>query len=85
LGVEGKSRSLDKNTKLKMHKNFIDYNPLFRFAHYVQTSGIYRKFSRFPFFPFRLLTIIIGPFILKKGYPILEKTWKFLYPKQIIH
>lgn len=70
---------------MKIHKNFIDYNPLFRFAHYIQTSGIYRKFSRFPFYPFRLLSIILGPLILKKGYSTVERAWKFLYPKQIIH
>ena len=83
--AENSSRSLDKNTKMKMHKNFIDYNPLFRFSHYVQTSGMYRHFSNKSFFPFRLVSIIVGPFILKKGYSTVEKAWKFLYPKQIIH
>ena len=70
---------------MKLHKNFIDYNPLFRFAHYIQTSGKYRHFSNKSFFPFRLVSIIVGPFILKKGYPTVERAWKFLYPKQIIH
>ncbi|MHA1718801.1 MAG: hypothetical protein ACTSXK_04690, partial [Promethearchaeota archaeon] len=82
--VENQSRSLDKNASMKIHKNFIDYNPVFRFAHFIQTSGFYRKFSNRSFFPFRLLTIIVGPFVLNKGFPTVEKAWRFLYPKQII-
>lgn len=70
---------------MKIHKNFIDYNPLFRFAHYVQISGMYRHFSHFPFLPFRLLSILVGPFVYKKGFPTVEKTWKHIYPKHIIH
>jgi len=84
LVVENQSRSLDKKASMKIHKNFIDYNPVFRFAHFIQTSGFYRKFSNRSFFPFRLLTIIVGPFVLNKGFPTVEKAWKFLYPKQII-
>ncbi len=82
--VENKPRTLDKKTPMKMHKNFIDYNPLFRFAHTIQTTGKYRHFANKSFLPFRLISIIVGPFILKKVFPILEKAWKFLYSKEFI-
>lgn len=69
---------------MKMHKNFIDYNPIFRFAHYIQTSGIYRHIGKKSFLPFRLVSIILGPFLLKKVFPILKKAWIFLYCKEFL-
>jgi len=69
---------------MKMHKNFIDYNLLFRFAHYIQTSGMYRRFSNKSFFPFRVVSIIVGPFLLKKVFSILKKAWNFLYSKNFL-
>ena len=79
-----KKRTLEKNAKMKMHKNFIDYNPLVRFAHYIQTSGKFRHFANKSFLPFRFITIIVGPFILNKAMPVVKKAWNFLYPKEFL-
>jgi len=85
MAVENKLRTIDKNAKMKLQKNFIDYNPLFRFAHYIQTSGKFRHFTNKSFFPFRLVSIIVGPFIVHKAMPIVKKAWNFLYPKEFLH
>ena len=80
LAVKSKDRKLDKNSSMKIHKNFVDYNLFFRFTHFIQSTGRHKFFERKSFLPFRVLTILLGPLIYKKGFSTLENAWKFLYP-----
>ena len=84
MAVQNRDRKLDKSTSMKTDKNFIDYNPLFRFVHFIQSTGRHKFFERKSFLPFRILTILLGPLIVKKGFSTLENAWKFLYPPSFL-
>ncbi len=84
LAVKSKDRTLDKNDSMKIHKNFIDYNILFRFVHFIQSTGRHKFFERRSFLPFRFLTSILSPLIFKKGFSTLENAWKFLYSSNFL-
>jgi len=84
MAVKNRDRTLDKNASMKIHKNFVDYNAFFRFAHFIQSSGRHKFFERKSFLPFRFLTILLGPLIIKKGISTLENVWKFLYPPSFL-
>ena len=84
LAVTNQDRRLNKNTSMKIHKNFFDYNVFFRIAHFIQSTGRHKFFERRSFLRFRFLTIIFGPLIVKKGFPTLENAWKFLYPPSFL-
>jgi len=61
MAVQNRDRKLDKNSSMKIHKNFIDYNILFRLVHFIQSTGRHKFFERRSFLPFRFLTIILSP------------------------
>ncbi|QEE15137.1 hypothetical protein DSAG12_00960 [Promethearchaeum syntrophicum] len=84
MAVTNRDRRLDKNTSMKIHKNFFDYNIFFRITHFIQSTGRHKFFERKSFLRFRFLTIIFGPLIVKKGFPTLENAWKFLYPPSFL-
>ncbi|MHA1745691.1 MAG: hypothetical protein ACTSWW_06810, partial [Promethearchaeota archaeon] len=82
MSVQNRDRKLDKKTSMKIHKNFIDYNSLFRFVHFIQSTGRHEYFEQKSFLPFRFITYIIGRLVFNKAFPTLEHAWKFLYPYQ---
>ena len=84
MAVKNKDRRLEKKSSMKIHKNFVDYNAFFRFTHFIQSTGRYKFFERKSFLPFRILTILFGPLIVKKGFSTLENAWKFLYPPNFL-
>lgn len=84
MSVQNRDRKLDKKTSMKMHKNFIDYNPLFRFVHFIQSTGRHEYFEQKSFLPFRFLTFLVGPLVFKKAFPTLENAWKFLYSPKFL-
>lgn len=78
------NRTLYKEDSMKLHKEFTDFNPFFRFTHFVYRNRLYRGFDKISFLGLRIIAIILGKIFAGKVYKKLQRIWKFLYPTDFL-
>ena len=78
------NRTLNKKDSMKLQKEFTDYNPLFRFTHFVYRNRLYRGFDKISFLGLRIIAKILGKINAVKVYRKLHRIWKFLYPTDFL-
>lgn len=77
-------RRLTKDSKMKIHKNFMDINPIYRFTRFIQSRHLYKAYQLKSFLRFQVIARFFSFLLKRKGYPVLKKTWEDLYPKEIL-
>jgi len=78
------NRTLNGKDNMKLQKEFTDYNPLFRFTHFVYRNRLYRGFDKISFLGLRIIAMLLGKMNAVKVYRKLHRIWKFLYPTDFL-
>lgn len=73
-------KMLNNQDKMKLQKEFADYNFFFRLSHFILKYRLYRGFDGLPFLGLRMIAIVLGKINAKKVYKKLHTIWQILYP-----
>ncbi|MHA1584860.1 MAG: hypothetical protein ACTSWL_06370 [Promethearchaeota archaeon] len=77
------NRRLSKDASIKVHKDIMDMNPIFRLMLFIQTRRYNKGFKDVSFLRFQIISRLLAFFVMKKLSSGLQKIWEELYSPQI--